>query len=138
MDWYSVPGFTSIEVNEQGVVRSSTTKRIRKLAERYDRPSTNKRRRIDIKEPGQKKTKIFLARAVLSAKLMRPLESWEDACHLNGIPDDNRMSNLAAGCRLNNIIDELESGRIKTSEAELDRAIERLVKMKNTPRGSEE
>ena len=138
MDWYSVPGYISIEVNEQGVIRSAKTHRIRKLSKAGGSPSQNKRLRIDVKEPGKKKAKVIAARAVLSAKLRRPLESWEEACHLNGIPDDNRMSNLAAGCRLNNVIDDLESGRIKTSEAELDRAIERLVKMKNTPRDSEE
>ena len=134
MTWYLVPGFISIEVNEQGEIRSSKTHRIRKTWAKGRTPGQQKRQKIDIKDPGKPNIKMYVSRVVLSAKLGRPLESWEDACHCNGDPSDNRMSNLIAGCRLNNVIDELEMGRIETSEAELDRAIERLVRIKNKAR----
>ena len=63
---------------------------------------------------------------MLSAKLGRTLEPWEEACHVNGNHADNHMDNLEVGCRLNNIIDELEAGRMHTSVEQIDRAMQRL------------
>ncbi len=71
-----------------------------------------------------------LARVVLTAKLGKELEPYEDACHINNDPTDDRMVNLKAADRLNNIIDEIEAGRIGTSVYYLDLAIERLEELR--------
>ena len=133
MAWYSVPGYTSIEVNTQGQVRSSKTKKLRKLQQSCG-PRSGQRERywIDVVEPGQSRKKPYISRLILSAKLGRQLQPWEEARHLNGVRGDNRMENLAVGCRLNNIIDEFESGRLQTSVEQIDAAIERLQALKAT------
>lgn len=76
----------------------------------------------------------YVSRMVLSAKLRRPLQNFEDACHINGDSLNNNMSNLQAGDRLNNIIDDLELGRLSTSRYYVDRAIARLENLRLTLR----
>ena len=127
MLWYTVPGFTSIEVNEQGEVRSSKTHKLRKLQNKCSRKSGDRKRTwLDVRDPGKPRKKPYVARLVLSAKLGRTLEPWEDTRHMDGDPYNNRMDNLEAGCRLNNILDEIEAGRIHTSVEQIDIAMQRL------------
>ena len=83
------------------------------------------RAKINLNRPGYRATKSR-ARVVLEAKLGRQLEPFEDACHINGDPTDDRMENLRAADRLNNIIDEVEQGRIGTSPEYVALAIKRL------------
>jgi len=130
MLWYSIPGYTSIECNEQGDIRSSRTKRLRKPQRRTGQPGQRKRLYINVSVPGESQRKMWIHRLVLSAKLERQLEPWEEACHQNGDAGDNRMSNLEVGCRLNNVIDDFETGRLQTSVEQIDRAIERLSALK--------
>lgn len=131
MHWYSVPGFTSIECNEQGQIRSTVTKRLRKAQNKCSKTTAQRKRTwIDVRDPGEQRKKPYIARLVLSAKLGRTLESWEDACHKNGDCGDNSMDNLQVGCRLNNIIDDIELGRLKTSPEQIERAIARLEALK--------
>ena len=75
---------------------------------------------------GQKRRTALLARAVLSAKLGRTLEPWEEARHIDGNPLNNTMDNLSAGDHLNNVIDCIEEGNRKTSYHYIKQAIERL------------
>jgi len=131
MLWYTVPGFTSIEVNEQGEIRSTVTHKLRKPQFKCGKPGQRNRYWIDVRDPGKPRKKPIVARIVLSAKLGRTLEPWEEACHANGNHADNSMDNLEVGCRLNNIIDELEAGRIKTSVEQIDRAMQRLQALKS-------
>ncbi len=77
-----------------------------------------------------KRKRVSVARLVLSAKLGRPLLRLEDACHINGNPLDNRMRNLRAADRVNNIIDEIELGRLSTTPFYVDMAIRRLEDFK--------
>ena len=126
MLWYTVPGFTSIEVNEQGEVRSSKTHKLRKLQINVVVKVVIERRWLDVRDPGKPRKKPYVARLVLSAKLGRTLEPWEDTRHMDGDPYNNRMDNLEAGCRLNNILDEIEAGRIHTSVEQIDIAMQRL------------
>lgn len=131
MLWYTVPGITSIEVNEQGDIRSSVTHKPRKLQERSGKPGQKDRWWIDVRDPGKPRKKPYVARLVLSAKLGRTLEPWEEACHKNGDHADNSMDNLEVGCRLNNILDELEAGRLQTSVEQIDRAMQRLQALRS-------
>ena len=130
MLWYTVPGFTSIEVNEQGEIRSSKTHKLRSLIKRCGAPNQRRRYWIYVKDPGKPRKSQYVARLVLAAKLGRTLESWEEACHINGDHADNSMENIQVGCRLNNIIDDLETGRLKTSVEQIDRAMQRLQALK--------
>ena len=83
------------------------------------------RAKINLCRSGYRATKTR-ARVVLEAKLGRKLEPFEDACHINGDPSDDRMENLKAADRLNNIIDEVELGRIGTTPEYIALAIKRL------------
>ena len=67
-----------------------------------------------------------VARFVLAAKLGRPLESWEHACHGPKGPRDNSMVNLTVGCAINNTLDDIESGARQSSPEELRRALGRI------------
>ena len=121
---YPVPNFPGYTVDELGNVykfgkpRKTTYKKKR-----------GGRAKMNLLVNGVRYTKV-LARIVLSAKLGRELKPYEDACHINGDPTDDRMVNLKASDRLNNIIDEVESGRVETTADYLDLAIERLQELR--------
>ena len=120
---YPVPDFPGYTVDELGNVYKfgkprKTTYKNKKQG----------RARVNLNVNGVRYTKA-LARLVLSAKLGRKLKPFEDACHINGLPTDDRMVNLKASDRLNNIIDEIELGRIETTAEYLDLAIQRLEEL---------
>lgn len=89
------------------------------------RKEGRRRAKINLCIDGVRCTKT-VARLVLSAKLGRELEPWEDCCHIDGDPTNDCMENLKASCRLNNIIDEIELGRIETTRESLQEAVNRL------------
>ena len=74
-------------------------------------------------------------RLILSAKLARKLEDWEQCCHIDGNSTNNNMDNLRAGCFVNNAIDCLENGNRKSSPSQIHRAIKRLQKLLNGEEG---
>ena len=130
MLWYKIPGSPSIECDKEGNIRSSTTHKLRKQQQRCGKPGQKARRWIDVREPGEPRRKPYVSRLVLSAKLGRKLERWEDARHINGNHADNSMDNLEVGCRLNNVIDDFENGLLVTSVEQIDKAIARLEELK--------
>jgi hypothetical protein len=119
---YPVPNFPGYTVDELGNVYKFG--KLRKPT--FKSKTERKRAKMNLSVNGVRYTKA-LARIVLSAKLGRELKSYEDACHINGDPSDDRMVNLKAADRLNNIIDEIESGRIETTEEYRDLAVKRLL-----------
>ena len=119
---YPVPNFPGYTVDEQGNVYNKHGS----ILKPFKKDKTSKRLKIKLCINGCKST-IALARVVLAAKLGRELQPYEDACHINGDPSDDRMVNLKAADRLNNIIDEIESGRIETTEEYRDLAVKRLL-----------
>jgi len=125
IETYTIPGFPGYTVDTQGIVYNKLGK-VRKPGYKDKRKLRHK---ISLSVNGRALTKA-LARIVLSAKLGRELKPYEDACHINGNPLDDRMVNLKASDRLNNIIDEIELGRIDTTNEYLDRAIQRLQALK--------
>ena len=125
IETYTIPGFPGYTVDTQGIVYNKLGK-VRKPGYKDKRKLRHK---ITLSVNGRALTKA-LARIVLSAKLGRELKPYEDACHINGNPLDDRMVNLKASDRLNNIIDEIELGRIDTTNEYLDRAIQRLQALK--------
>ena len=125
IETYTIPGFPGYTVDTQGIVYNKLGK-VRKPGYKDKRKLRHK---ITLSVNGRAWTKA-LARIVLSAKLGRELKPYEDACHINGNPLDDRMVNLKASDRLNNIIDEIELGRIDTTEEYLNQAIQRLQALK--------
>ena len=119
---YPVPNFPGYTVDELGNVYKFGKPRKPTFKSNKER----KRAKINLVVNGVRYTKA-LARIVLSAKLGRELKPYEDACHINGDPSDDRMVNLKAADRLNNVIDEIESGRIETTEEYRDLAVKRLL-----------
>ena len=118
---YPVPNFPGYTVDELGNVY-----KFGKPRKSTHHSKNSARRKMNLSVNGVRYTKA-LARIVLSAKLGRELKSYEDACHINGDPSDDRMVNLKAADRLNNIIDEIEGGRIETTEEYRDLAVKRLL-----------
>jgi len=121
---YPVPNFPGYTVDEQGNVY-----KFGKLRKPTYKAKKGGRGKMNLNVNGVRYTKA-LARIVLSAKLGRELAPYEDACHINGDPTDDRMVNLKASDRLNNIIDEVESGRVEITADYLDLAIERLQELR--------
>jgi hypothetical protein len=124
-EMYPVPDFPGYTADEQGNVYNKHGK-VRKPGYKDKRKL---RYKIRLSVNGCTSTKA-LARIVLSAKLGRELKPYEDACHINGNPLDDSMVNLKVSDRLNNIIDEIELGRIQTTEEYLNQAIQRLQALK--------
>ena len=122
------PGYPEYSVCEGGNIYRTETMKMRKT---FFKSSKRIRGKVDLWRCGRRRT-FAVARVVLSAKLGRVLISCEEACHVDGNPKNNQMSNLRAGDHLNNIIDDLELGRLETTEHYLERAISRLQVLLST------
>jgi hypothetical protein len=124
MKWYPVPGFPTIEVNDVAEFRNPRTGKARKKTYKEKRLNSVPRAKLNIHNGDGTRATVAVARLVLMAKLGRQLEPWEDACHLNGDPADDRMENLEAKSRLRNITDEYKFGRLpELPNDEIDKAI---------------
>ena len=136
MKWYDIPEVVNLQCNEIGEFRNPKTGKIRRPS--YKRASAESKTKGRAKYNNVKYTwtigggaTVVRARLVLMAKLGRPLEPWEDACHLDGDPANDSMSNLAAKSRLRNIIDEYRLGRLpELPDSEIDKAIAELQALK--------
>jgi len=128
---FPIPGFEDYTITETGIVysyRRGTKKELKR-----GHSLTWSRRKIyhvtlcRTAEDGTMEKKNFrIPRLLLMAKLDRPLESWEQARHLDGNHDNNVMSNLAPGCFVLNAIDDIENGTRQTSPEYIKQAIQRL------------
>ena len=130
---YPVPGYEGYFATESGDIISYKGKQ-RKIL----KPSISKRngqwtRRVQLyclcKNKKAKAKKMLVQRLVLSAKLERKLEDWEQCCHIDGNYTNNHMDNLQVGCFVNNAIDCLENGNRKSSPFQIQRAVKRLEKL---------
>ena len=135
---YPVPGYEGYFATESGDIISYKGKQRRVLKQSLlgglrGQPC---RRRLGVQLARNKTAYTVRAhRVVLSAKLGRKLEDWEQACHIDGNCTNNRMDNLQVGCFVNNAIDCLENGNRKSSPYQIQRAIERLQKLLNGEEG---
>ena len=132
---YPVPGFEKYSITEDGKCYSyygkGGSKRLLKEHKVLKRQKTRTYVYYALQIPGTKNKKhVALPRLLLAAKLGRWLEPWEQARHLDGDPSNNHMSNLAPGCVINNMIDDLENGSRQTNEENIDIAIARLTALK--------
>lgn len=76
--------------------------------------------------------RVLAGRFNLECYLGRKLQDWEVCRHGDLGNCDHSKSNLSVGCQLNNIIDEIELGRIKTTTDQIQHAIERLTVILST------
>ena len=113
-NWYPVPGAKNLEASEVGgMFRNPKTGKFRKPSGWYTVNGKIKEGREGISYypiDGSPNTTIRCARAILSAKLGRPLKKFEQARHIDGDRFNNDMSNLEPGCFINNAIDDIELG----------------------------
>ena len=70
-----------------------------------------------------------LHQVVCAAKYGRWPEPYEEVRHLDSDYRNNRMDNLAYGCHILNILDDIENGTRQTSPEYIREAIERLQKL---------
>ena len=71
-----------------------------------------------------------IARIQLASILGRWPETWEQARHMNGNPNDNSRGNIKPGCHVLNAVDDIELGIRQTTPEYIDEAIARLQKLR--------
>ena len=127
---YPVPGFDKYFVTADGQVISYYGKSRRVLKQSVVKKRQSKTRDycyVHLQIAGtNKKKSVSLPRLMLAAKLGRWLHPWEQARHLDGNCNNNHMDNLAAGCVINNLLDDIENGTRETDAANIEIAIQRL------------
>ena len=125
---YPVPGYEGYFATESGDIISYKGKQRKILKPNLTRSYRAERARSCQLYNSKYKTgkTCRVVRVVLSAKLGRALEHWEQACHIDGNHTNNRMDNLQVGCFVNNAIDCLENGKRQSSVEQIKRAIKRL------------
>ena len=129
---YPVPGYEGYFATESGDVISYMRGQ-KKVLKPYKKGRNQQGVRI-YKKGGKKKDR-YVGRLILSAKLGRELEDWEQCCHIDGNRFNNSMDNLQVGDFVNNAIDCLENGDRKSSPFQIQRAIKRLQKLVNGEEG---
>ena len=131
---YPVPGFDKYFVTADGQVISYCGKSRRVLKQSVVKKRSKTRDycyiHLQIARTNKKKY-VSLPRLMLAAKLGRWLKPWEQARHLDGDCNHNHMDNLAAGCVINNLLDDIENGTRETDAANIDLAIQRLEALKD-------
>ena len=125
---YPVPGYEGYFATESGDIISYKGKQRKVLKPSLSRCFRAERApSCQLYDGRKKRGKTYrVVRVVLSAKLGRALEHWEQACHIDGNRTNNRMDNLQVGCFVNNAIDCLENGKRQSSVEQIKRAIKRL------------
>ena len=107
-----IPRFSRYYTNPQGHIFNCEGRRMK--IHRRSKANPNQWR-IKLLDDSGKRRNVTVARAVLAAKDGKWPTDFEDACHISGDSSDNSFANLRRGCRLNNIIDEISIGRLKSS-----------------------
>tara|TARA_B100000405_G_scaffold263934_1_gene200398 strand:+ start:4968 stop:5495 length:528 start_codon:yes stop_codon:yes gene_type:complete len=135
---YPVPGYEGYFATESGDIISYKRGQRKVLKQSMTGASINRpgRQRLGVALSRNKtRTTKKAHRLILSAKLGRKLEDWEQTCHMDGNHHNNSMANLEVGDCVNNSIDCLENGNRKSSPSQIKRAIKRLQKLVNGEEG---
>lgn len=101
--WKQHPNFTMIEISNSGQVRDSQTKALKKGGRHAFGYRT-----VGLKMDGRWKN-YTVHRLVLETFVGRCPDGME-CRHLNGVPDDNRVENLAWGTHHKNMLDRHDHG----------------------------
>ena len=126
---FPIPGFSNYKATACGNIISHKGKSPRVMKQK---PQKNARCRKQVRltdDNGERRSPVS-HRVILSAKLGRELEPWEQVRHRNGDRNDNRMGNLVPGCAILNMIDDIENGTRETNADYLDQAIARLISIR--------
>ena len=120
MELFDIPGHPMYKATATGEIISLKYKEPRPLTQK---PQKSARCRKQVRLDG----KTYIThRVILSAKLGRPLEPWEQVCHKDSNRNNNSMDNLEPGCAILNMIDDIENGTRQTSPEYIRQAIQRL------------
>ena len=130
---YPVPDMPDYFVNEEGQVISRKLGKRRILKTLFREAKSGRGREqvcfTVIVEGGYKKVTKLVQQVVCAAKYGRWAEPWEQVRHLDSDKRNNRMDNLAYGCPILNMIDDIENGTRQTSPEYIKEAIARLQQM---------
>ena len=130
MKEYSIPETDDYKIAENGDIISYKCKK-RKVLKRYKkkRYGSGEMRETQIMRLNGRTITRSIARIQLASILGRWPEPWEQARHLDGNPKNNWRDNIAVGCCLLNVIDDLENGSRRTSTEYIREAISRLEQL---------
>jgi hypothetical protein len=120
---YDIPGFPMYKATVTGEIISYHYKEPKPLTQK---PQKNARCRKQVRLSGRT---FVTHRVILSAKLGRELEPWEQVRHIDGDRNNNHMDNLSVGCAVLNMIDDIENGTRQTSPEYIKQAISRLTQL---------
>jgi hypothetical protein len=131
--WKEIPGYEGeYAVSDKGRVKS-LARRVRLVAhgvettrpvgERILKPGPMKSGHVTV-ALGKGNSKPVHQLVLLAFKGPRP--AGKESRHRNGIPDDNKLSNLHYGTRRQNMIDKIDHGRHKLSLAQANEIREAL------------
>lgn len=97
--WMTVSGYPEFEVSTLGIVRDKVTKAVR-------RPYMAESGHLNVSLESKKR---LVHRLVLET-FVGQAPDGQECRHLNGVPYDNRLENLAWGTHLENMMDSVEQG----------------------------
>ena len=123
---FDIPGHPMYKATASGEIISLKYKEPRALKQK---PQKNARQRKQLRLDGR----TYIAhRVLLSAKLGRTLEPWEQVRHKDSNRNNNCLENLLPGCAILNMLDDIENGTRVTSAEYIDEAIERLIVLRRS------
>ena len=103
-DWGGLEGFPNYEVSTVGRVRHAKTKRVRKPWREDSGHLT-----VSLQNSGEKMKRVKIHRLMALTFLDNP-DNLPFVRHLNDVPDDNRIGNLAWGTNSDNQKDSIRNG----------------------------
>lgn len=131
-EWAQIPGFPAYCVNRDGVVRSTQAQTPRVLSQIR---SASGHLYVFLYRFGRQH-KRFVHRLVLQA-WAGPCPEGHEARHLNGVPTDNRLANLAWGTRSEQRDDDRRNGVIRRP-ADTTLSESEVREIREDPRSSRE
>ena len=123
-----IPGFPNYYATTDGEIISYQRNR-RRVMKQKPQKSARHRKQISVFTPEGERKYLISHRLIASAKIGRELEPWEQVRHLDSDRNNNSMDNLAVGCAILNMIDDIENGTRQTSPDYIKQAIERLQRL---------
>jgi hypothetical protein len=131
-EWRQVVGWPAYEVSDLGRVRSLP--RIacdgRRWKGKVLRATTNNGKAHPTVALSNGKVKYFYVHHLVLAAFVGPCPEGSEACHNDGVKDNNRRGNLRWGSRSSNAIDTLRHGQRDTLSEYAVRAIRKLLSEK--------
>lgn len=118
-----IPEWPGYRVDSEGGVwtnwtKDHTHKAVRAMGWRRLQPQRTKRGylHVSLYRPGTGVVRQFRVHRLVLLAFVGPCPAGMEGCHLNGIPDDNRIANLAWGTRRHNAADRKTHGRTVRGE----------------------